>query len=115
MLKLEINGKAVEFVVDTGATYISMGASDAARLGIDTALITTDAGAVVVTGPRGSFGVARTDGTPIGRMVTWQDRRAAGLVPSLIDQAGPGYRAVVGYQPTPSSVLPNTWPVLVPK
>jgi aspartyl protease family protein len=30
-----INGKAVEFVVDTGATYISMGAAEAARLGID--------------------------------------------------------------------------------
>jgi aspartyl protease family protein len=30
-----INGKAVEFVVDTGATYVSMGAAEATRLGID--------------------------------------------------------------------------------
>ena len=30
-----INGKAVRFVVDTGATYISMGAAEAERLGID--------------------------------------------------------------------------------
>ncbi|CAM5780289.1 retropepsin-like aspartic protease family protein [Rhizobacter fulvus] len=30
-----INGKAVRFVVDTGATYVSMGAAEAERLGID--------------------------------------------------------------------------------
>jgi aspartyl protease family protein len=30
-----INGQAVTFLVDTGATYVSMGASDAQRLGID--------------------------------------------------------------------------------
>ena len=30
-----INGKAVEFVVDTGATFVSMGAAEATRLGID--------------------------------------------------------------------------------
>ena len=30
-----INGKAVRFVVDTGATYVSMGINDAERLGID--------------------------------------------------------------------------------
>lgn len=30
-----INGKAVRFVVDTGATYISMGSADAERLGLD--------------------------------------------------------------------------------
>ena len=29
-----INGKAVRFVVDTGATYVSMGSNEAARLGI---------------------------------------------------------------------------------
>jgi aspartyl protease family protein len=30
-----INGKAVRFLVDTGATYVSMGAAEAQRLGID--------------------------------------------------------------------------------
>ena len=30
-----INGKAVRFLVDTGATYVSMGANEAERLGID--------------------------------------------------------------------------------
>lgn len=30
-----INGKAVRFMVDTGATYVSMGADEAERLGID--------------------------------------------------------------------------------
>lgn len=30
-----INGKAVRFLVDTGATYVSMGINDAERLGID--------------------------------------------------------------------------------
>jgi aspartyl protease family protein len=30
-----INGKAAQFVVDTGATYVSMGVSEAERLGID--------------------------------------------------------------------------------
>jgi aspartyl protease family protein len=30
-----INGKSVQFVVDTGATFISLGASDATRLGIN--------------------------------------------------------------------------------
>ena len=30
-----INGKAVRFVVDTGATYVSMGVGEAQRLGID--------------------------------------------------------------------------------
>ncbi len=30
-----INGKAVRFLVDTGATYVSMGAAEAERLGID--------------------------------------------------------------------------------
>ncbi|MES2100567.1 MAG: TIGR02281 family clan AA aspartic protease [Pseudomonadota bacterium] len=30
-----INGKAVRFVVDTGATYVSMGVNEAERLGID--------------------------------------------------------------------------------
>jgi aspartyl protease family protein len=30
-----INGKAVNFMVDTGATYVSMGAAEAERLGID--------------------------------------------------------------------------------
>ncbi|MEO5697060.1 MAG: TIGR02281 family clan AA aspartic protease [Burkholderiaceae bacterium] len=30
-----INGKAVRFLVDTGATYVSMGAAEADRLGID--------------------------------------------------------------------------------
>jgi aspartyl protease family protein len=30
-----INGKSVQFVVDTGATFVSMGASDAQQLGID--------------------------------------------------------------------------------
>jgi aspartyl protease family protein len=30
-----INGKAVRFVVDTGATFVSMGSTDAERLGID--------------------------------------------------------------------------------
>lgn len=30
-----INGKSVRFLVDTGATMVSMGADDAARLGID--------------------------------------------------------------------------------
>ncbi len=30
-----INGHAVEFLVDTGATFVSMGAADAKRLGID--------------------------------------------------------------------------------
>jgi aspartyl protease family protein len=30
-----INGKSVRFVVDTGATYVSMGAAEAERLGID--------------------------------------------------------------------------------
>jgi aspartyl protease family protein len=30
-----INGRAVRFVVDTGATYVSMGSAEAARLGID--------------------------------------------------------------------------------
>ncbi|HEY9238557.1 MAG TPA: TIGR02281 family clan AA aspartic protease [Burkholderiaceae bacterium] len=31
----QINGKAVRFLVDTGATYVSMGANEAERLGID--------------------------------------------------------------------------------
>jgi aspartyl protease family protein len=30
-----INGKSVRFVVDTGATYVSLGANEAERLGID--------------------------------------------------------------------------------
>ncbi|MES3013767.1 MAG: TIGR02281 family clan AA aspartic protease [Pseudomonadota bacterium] len=30
-----INGKAVRFVVDTGATYVSLGSNEAERLGID--------------------------------------------------------------------------------
>jgi aspartyl protease family protein len=30
-----INGKAAQFMVDTGATYVSMGADEAERLGID--------------------------------------------------------------------------------
>ena len=30
-----INGQAVRFLVDTGATYVSMGAADAERLGLD--------------------------------------------------------------------------------
>jgi len=30
-----INGRSVQFMVDTGATYIGMGAADAERLGID--------------------------------------------------------------------------------
>ena len=31
----QINGKAVRFVVDTGATYVSLGVNEAERLGID--------------------------------------------------------------------------------
>jgi aspartyl protease family protein len=31
-----INGVAVNFLVDTGATFVSLGAADAARIGIDT-------------------------------------------------------------------------------
>lgn len=30
-----INGRAAQFVVDTGATFVSMGAADAQRLGVD--------------------------------------------------------------------------------
>ena len=30
-----INGKAVQFLVDTGATFVSMGAAEAERLGVD--------------------------------------------------------------------------------
>ncbi len=63
--------------------------------------------AVVVTGPRGSFGIARSDGRPVGAMLTWQDRRAAGLVADLEQRTGSRQRQVTGFDMTPSAVLPK--------
>ncbi len=63
--------------------------------------------AISVTGPRGSFGVADASGVPRSAMLTWQDRRAAGLMPALLERAGADHRAIIGYELTPSAVLPK--------
>jgi xylulokinase len=61
--------------------------------------------AVVVTGPRGTFGVTGPGGVLRTAFLTWQDRRAAGVVLSHV--AAESYRAIAGTAFEPSAVLPK--------
>ena len=67
-----INGSSVRFIVDTGASYISLGASDARRIGIDAS--------------RGQQGVANTaNGQASVRLVKLDTVRVGEIVLNNVD------------------------------
>ena len=63
--------------------------------------------AIAVTGPRGSFAIADVAGKARSPVLTWQDRRAAGLVAEWQAATGSDHGAILGFQPTASAVLPK--------
>ena len=84
-----INGRAAQFVVDTGATFVSMGAADAQRFGIDW--------------KAGQIGSAQTAN---GVMPAWRVKLASVRIGEVevfdVD-------ALVSQQPIPSILLGNSF------
>ena len=63
-------------------------------------------GAVVVTGPRGTFCFVDRDGRPLSNFVTWQDQRGAALSEQLYERFDQGqYRELTGMGYTPFAAL----------
>lgn len=85
----QINGRAVQFIVDTGATQVSLGESEAQRLGISTQ------GA-----PRVNLGTA--NGVVVGHRVKLDSVRVGELLVYGVD-------AVVLPQPLPYVLLGNSF------
>jgi aspartyl protease family protein len=84
-----INGRAVRFMVDTGATLVALGRDEAARIGID------------LTGARP--GISQTANGPVPVQIVVLDRVRVGEVE--ITQVG----AVVMPQPMPFVLLGNSF------
>ncbi len=84
-----INGKPVQFVVDTGATVVSIGTSDAQRLGLN-----------YTAGQR--VGLATANGTSIGYLIQLDSVR-------INDVELFGVQAVVTPQPMPMVLLGNSF------
>lgn len=84
-----INGKAVSFMVDTGATLVAMGQDDAQRLGVDLKLARP--------------GMSQTANGPVGVLMVTLDRVRVGEV-ELTQVA-----AVVLPQPMPFVLLGNSF------
>ena len=84
-----INGRAAQFVVDTGATFVSMGAADAQRVGVDW--------------KAGQIGAAQTAN---GVMPAWRVKLASVRIGDveLFD-----VDALVSQQPIPSILLGNSF------
>ena len=84
-----INGRAAQFVVDTGATFVSMGAADAQRFGVDW--------------KAGQLGAAQTAN---GVMPAWRVKLASVRIGDVevfdVD-------ALVSQQPIPSILLGNSF------
>lgn len=84
-----INGKAVRFLVDTGATYVSMGAADAQRLGIDFT--------------KGARGISSTaNGQMVAYRVSLASVRVGDVLVYNVD-------AIVGQQPMEHILLGNSF------
>ena len=84
-----INGKPVQFVVDTGATVVSIGTGDATRLGIN-----------YLTGQR--VGMMTANGQAVGYLVRLESIRIADV--QVFD-----VQAVVTTQPMPVVLLGNSF------
>ncbi len=84
-----INGRAAQFVVDTGATFVSMGAADAQRFGVDW--------------QAGQVGAVQTAN---GVMPAWRVKLASVRIGDveLFD-----VDALVSQQPIPSILLGNSF------
>lgn len=85
----QINGRAVQFIVDTGATQVSLGESEAQRLGISTQWA-----------PRVNLGTA--NGVVVGHRVKLDSVRVGELLVYGVD-------AVVLPQPLPYVLLGNSF------
>lgn len=84
-----INGRAAQFVVDTGATFVSMGAADAQRFGVDW--------------QAGQIGSAQTAN---GVMPAWRVKLAS---VRIADVEVFDVDALVSQQPIPSILLGNSF------